>query len=516
MSRRLPPWAVTAVGAVAWLIADPPTPDLVAHLYRAEIVREAGLGVWEQGWYAGHHLPGYSVLMPPLAALTTPQLVAALAAVASTWCFTALARSHWGAQAAGAAALWFALAALSPLVGGQLAFAAGMAPALGALLAGARDRRALAGGLAAATTLTSPVAAAFLLLAVAAWWLAARPRAAVWVAAGAIAPGALILVAFPQGGTQPFAFSSFAWSLAVALVLLVVAGRREAALRWGAALYALVLVTGVTLDTPLGGNLVRLAAVFAGPLAAGALWPERRLLLALLAVPLLYWQWLAPVRSVIRASGDPAAHAAFHAPLIAELDRRATREGPMRIEVPFTANHWETRYLPLRHPIARGWERQLDVRDNPIFYDAGALTPTRYRRWLDDLAVRYVALAATRPDPAGRDEARLVRSGAVPGLREVWHGGAWRLFEVQRARPLASAPLRVTRLGVDEVALSGSRAGTVRVRFTPYWKLVEGAGCVSRAPDGWTRVRLDRPGGARLAVRFSLARIGADGPRCTR
>jgi hypothetical protein len=53
----------------------------------------------------------------------------------------------------------------------------------------------------------------------------------------------------------------------------------------------------------------------------------------------------------------------------------------------------------------------------------------------------------------------------------------------------------------------------VRVRFSPYWAL-DGAGCVERGFGGWTRVRLDRPGAARLRIRFSPARIGATGPRC--
>ena len=49
-----------------------------------------------------------------------------------------------------------------------------------------------------------------------------------------------------------------------------------------------------------------------------------------------------------------------------------------------------------RFPLARGWERQLDIADNPLFY-GGALTGTRYERWLKRLAVRYVAVPIGAP-----------------------------------------------------------------------------------------------------------------------
>ncbi len=510
-------WLITALGALVWLAIDPATPDLAAHEYRAKLVDLAGFGIWEHGWYGGHHLPGYSVLFPLLSALFTPQIVATGCAVVAAWCFERIARGWWPDTAATAASAWFAVGILSTLVGGQLAFAAGLAPALGALLAASRGRLWPAAALGALTTLTSPVVAAFLVLATTAWWLGARSRQAIAPAAGAIVPGLLIALAFPQGGMQPFAFSSFFWSFAAAITLVLVLPPRERVLRVGAGLYAGALLAGVVIDTPLGGNLVRLAAVFGGPIAAGALWQQRRVALALLALPLLYWQWLAPVRSVIRGSGDPSSRSAYHQPLIAELERRAVAEGPFRTEIPFTANHWETRYVAPGRPLARGWERQLDVKLNGLFYDDAPLTGERYRRWLRDLAVGYVALPGVELDPAGAGEGALVRSGRVPGLTEVWRGGDWRLYRVSGARPLAEAPARVVSLGVDALTLSTPRAATVdvRVRFTPYWALLSGAGCVSEAPGGWTRVRLDRAGPARLGISFSPWRIRASGARCS-
>ena len=508
---------ITAACALLWLVIDPATPDLAAHFYRAEIAERIGFGIYEQGWYAGHHLPAYSVLMPPLAALLSPQSVAALATVVASLCFERLASAHWPPHRARLATLWFAVGVVSTLVGGQLAFAAGLAPALGALLAATRGRNVLALALAAATTLTSPVVSAFLVLAATAWLLAERLRGPIWVATGAVVPGLLIAAAFSEGGMQPFSFSSFVWSFAVAVGAAVLLPRTERVLRIGAVLYAGALLAGVVIDTPLGGNLVRLAAVFGGPLVIGALWNHKLRAVAVVALPLLYWQWLAPVRSVVRGAGDRSSLRAYHQPLIDELDRRAAREGPFRTEIPFTANHWETAFVAPDHPLARGWERQLDIKLNPLFYDGSALTPAKYRRWLDDLAVRYVALSDIEADPSGAAEDHLVRDGRVPGLRPVWLSPHWQLFRVEHPRPLASAPVRVTQLGVASVQLATPRpaTATVRVRFTPYWRL-NAPGCVSPAAGDWTRVRLDRAGPASLQIKFALNRVGAAGPRCTR
>jgi hypothetical protein len=53
-----------------------------------------------------------------------------------------------------------------------------------------------------------------------------------------------------------------------------------------------------------------------------------------------------------------------------------------------------------------------------------------------------------------------------------------------------------------------------RVRFTPYWKLENGSGCVAPAGD-FTALTLRRAGTVRLVMDFSLDRILARTPRCT-
>ena len=56
-----------------------------------------------------------------------------------------------------------------------------------------------------------------------------------------------------------------------------------------------------------------------------------------------------------------------------------------------------------------------------------------------------------------------------------------------------------------------AKAGLVRIRWTPYWAVVEGRGCVRRDGD-WTRV--EAAGGVRVAIRFDPLRALSDGARC--
>jgi hypothetical protein len=57
----------------------------------------------------------------------------------------------------------------------------------------------------------------------------------------------------------------------------------------------------------------------------------------------------------------------------------------------------------------------------------------------------------------------------------------------------------------------------VRVRWSPYWEVVRGLGCVSRGPGGWTTVATPVPGRVRIAQRFSLSRgvLRAKSLRCS-
>ena len=315
-----------------------------------------------------------------------------------------------------------------------------------------------------------------------------------------MATGAVLVLAFPEGGTEPFAASAF-WP-----ALRRRADRRGAA-RGGpcapaALLYALVLVAAFVLATPLGGNAARLGALAAGPLAdrpavarggAGA-WP-------LVAVPLAYWVLYPPVRDWCQAAGDPARAAAYYAPLLAELARRRT-PGAWRSRSPRALGG--ARVAPTV-ALARGWERQLDRRVNALFYD-GALTAARYRAWLQENAVRWVALPDAPLDGSAAPRPRCIALGAALPARDL------ELRALAALRRAAPTPIGARALGPDWFITTG---GVVRVRWTPYWAIVGGRGCVRRTPGDWTEVRPEPAGAAvRVAIRLGPARALSHGPRC--
>jgi hypothetical protein len=538
LARATPAWAITAVLALAYVIAAPPSTDLAAAAYRSDLFARTGLVLWDNGWYAGHHLLAYSLLAPALGALIGPQLLAALSMTVAAALFAALIEGRFSARATRVASIWFAFGAAVALLANRVPFDLGLAIGLGSLLAaqsarGRRGRCALALLLAVLCALASPVAGAFLALAALAWALAQRSAGERWLALAlalaALAPIAALALAFPEGGSQPFVASAFYPALAGVLLIAALIGPQQRVLRIGALLYAAALIGAYAIASPVGGNADRLGALLAGPLAAcvliGSSSRTRRLLLLALAPALLYWQANAPVTDFASAAANPAVHASYYAPLLGELQRLRIGFGaqPARIEVVPTVDHFEARFLGLHVALARGWERQLDRGRDALFYgDGSTLSASSYGSWLAQQSVSYVALPDAPLDYSAGAEARLLRgqgtAGAPPRyLHEVWRSAHWRLFAVRGAAPLAQAPAVLASLGSDSFTLRLPRAGsyTVRVHFTPYWALASGSGCVSRAPGDWTSVQARSAGRARVVIDFSLARVFDHGPRCT-
>jgi hypothetical protein len=219
-----------------------------------------------------------------------------------------------------------------------------------------------------------------------------------------------------------------------------------------------------------------------------------------------------PVRETLAVAGNESTLSSYYAPV--ERFVRSHASEPIRLEVPLTRSHWEAGLLAPSVSLARGWEKQLDTRFNRPLLDPG-LGAAAYATWLREQAVSYVALPDTPLDPSSAQEGRLIRRG-LPYLREVFASRHWRIYAVRSPTPLASGPGRLISLGHDSFTLRAFSAGSflVRVHFTRYWTFVEGAGCVSPAPGGWTSLTLTRPGTITVAARFSLGRaLGLEG-RC--
>lgn len=490
-----------AVLAAAYLIWAPPTADLAAQTFRADLFSQHGYLLWNNFWYAGHYLPGYSVLYPPLGALVGPRLLGAIAAVAAAGLFGAIARRRYGDRAR-LATQWFGAATITNLLTGRITFALGVAVGLGALLALQRRRAVAAPALGALTALASPVAALFVAIAAVAVARGEWRRQALRLGAASLAAAGVLSVAFPTAGYFPFAPTAFLPVPLFAIAAYLVAPAGEGWVRRAIVVYLLAVVGFAVVHTPVGANAARLGALCGGPVLALVLLGRRPRLLLALAIPLLYWQWVAPYRDVSDAWGDPSVHASYYAPLVAELDRLTS--GPVRIEVPPTRDRWESDLLAPSYPLARGWLRQLESDDFNLF-TGGHLTPAAYREWLGRHAVSYVALPNVAFDYLAKDEVALIRSG-LPYLRPVWASADWTLYRVARATPLVSpAGAKLTRIGPADFTLDATRPGdyTVRIHYTPFWTVAAGNACVTKAGD-WTRVEARASGETAITARFSV------------
>jgi hypothetical protein len=274
-------------------------------------------------------------------------------------------------------------------------------------------------------------------------------------------------------------------------------------------------VVAFIVPSPVGSNAGRLGPLIAGPLAALLWWRRKTVWLLVAALPLLYIQWQPPAYDVITAAQSAGIHASYWRPLLGYLRREsAAPNAPFRIEIPFTSTHWEAYYVAPHVPIARGWERQLDEEDNPLFY-SGTLTAARYRAWLHRLAIRFVAVPDMSLDSSAKQEVALIDRG-LPYLRLVWRSRHFRVYAVRDPTPIATGPATLTAYGPNSLTLRARAPGRVllRVRFTPYWQLSEGSGCVMPSGD-FTALQLRRPGPVRLTIGFALGRIAARTPRCT-
>jgi hypothetical protein len=520
-AARGAPWGLVtaAVGVAVWLVVDPRTPDLAGQVYRADLFREAGFLVYDARWYGGHDVPGYSLVFPPLAAWLGVHAVGAAAVLASATLFERAARAVYGAPARWAA-VWFAVAALGDVWSGRVTFALGVSVALGAVLALMHDRPAEAAALAGLCAACSPVAGVLLALAGLTHSLAGRSLRSLVVLG---APPAVVVVAlaglFPEGGWEPYPLYSFLATLGV-LAGYLWAMPVQRRLEWiGGVVYLAACVACVAVHSPVGANVERYGVLLAGPLLLCALLSSgRRPSVGTVAVlcGIAVWTVWGPVRETVAVAGNASTSASYYVPVerfVASVE--APPGQPVRVEVPFTRGHWETAWLAGKVSLARGWEKQLDERYDGVLLSKD-LTAARYRAWLKEEAVSYVALPDAPLDPSSAAEGRLIKAG-LPYLREVQRTRHWRIYEVLGATPLAQGPGTLSGMGHDWFALRAHARGsfTVRVRYTRYWTVTQGAACVGRTPGGWTEVIARRAGAVTVTARFSLGRaLGLGGGSC--
>jgi hypothetical protein len=462
--------------------------DWPAQLLRYELVERHGAMVWNNLWFAGHHTVGYGIVFPVLAAAVGVAVVAVASCVVAAGSFRALAvgPARWRVTAA---SLAFAAGTVVNVAVGRLTFALGLAIGMAALAALRRHHDRLACLLVLLTAPASPVAGVMLALALASWAKCTRRPRLVVLAALAIAPVVAATLWFPQGGRFPFRAGALGWSLCVAAVLALVTTARV--VRVGAVFYTLACVATFIVPNPLGANATRLGMFLGAPLLVLTARRPRSPVVVIALPAIVWWQWSPAIDGITRAGLDPSSTAAYHEPLVSAVRSLGGEVG--RIEVVPTQRHWETVYVATDLPLARGWERQLDMGRNDALYGA-SLDADTYHRWLLDNAVRFVALADVAVDPSAQLEAALVHDG-LPFLEPVWQDEHWRLWRVIDAEPIVSGPARLVRLDPTTVVLDVATDDPVlvRVRYTSHFSL-DRPGCVLPGPDGWTVVDVELPG----------------------
>jgi hypothetical protein len=469
-------------------------PDWPAQEFRGWLAINTGLSTWTNSWYGGEPLPGYSVLYPPLSELLGIGLTGLLAVTISAWAAGRLVSvpGRWcrlGYQVS------VAIGLTESLLIGQIPFLVGVAFGAGALIAVTRQRPWLTAVLAASCSLSSPLSGAFLLLAAPAVGVATSWRRATPLLLAS--SGIVVSMIVGGGGPYPCRWQDLAAVGIFAVLVVALTTPADRAWRCLAGCYLVAAATAFVLPNPIGGNITRLGKLIALPMVFVLLQPHRagltrpprirrrvtRWLVAATAATL--WPLVPFVSAIDRGAADPSQYASYYTGLLTFLHTQPLARG--RLEIPFTREHWESLWVAKSFPLARGWERQTDLKYNRVLYRP--LTAAGYRRWLDANSVSLVALPNVPIDFGGDAEADLL-THPPPYLQPVWHDANWQVWRVKAARPLVSGGATLQQLGPASFTLGFARPGRaiVRIHANGLWEITSGRGCLASTASGWIQV----------------------------
>ncbi|UYQ66535.1 MFS transporter [Streptomyces peucetius] len=527
--------------------------DIAAQDAWAEFAGRHPDSAYNLAWYGGMHPVSYSVVSPYVMSLIGVRTTMMLAGTVSS-ALTALMLVRLRAvRNPVACSLVGVFAFLCNALSGRVTFGLGMMFALGAVGAvfcwphGWRHNRwakaAVAAPLAGLATAASPVAGLFLGVVAAALFLNGRRPGAYAVGLTPVLVVALSAWLFPFSGTQPMSILSTSLPFLYGVLVFVLVPKGWRTVRTGAAVYALGTLLTWAIDSQIGSNVSRLPMLFAGVVLLAALpytVPRSRKWYAvvLAVVGLNVWIGYKGVDDIVRTAPTASWNREL-APLVNRLQEVGAERG--RVEVVPASSHREASALAPYVNLARGWNRQADMKRNPIFYDKeNPLTSAGYHAWLHRWAVHYVVLPTGAPDSSGAaQEAELVQAGQ-PYLTRVWGDANWQLFAVKDPTQMAEPPATVDHAGAGEMTIRVQKAGRVliRVPYSPWLSLVDGNGKGVEAPyetpesqaredgpkeyvnpngcllkadedaegDEWTELLAPQPGTYRLAAPYQLPR----------
>ncbi|MFF7748683.1 MFS transporter [Streptomyces sp. NPDC007971] len=470
--------------------------DLAAQDAWAEFVGRHPDSAYNLAWYGGMHPVSYSVVSPYLMSVLGVRTTMMIAGTISAGLLTMiLIRSR-----AVKNPLWAALAGVFALlcnaISGRVTFGLGTAFALGAVAAVfcwphrwryKRWAKALvAAPLAALATMASPVAGLFVGLIAAALFLQKR-RPGAW--ALGLAPTAVVAVSallFPFSGTQPMGIGSVILPLSYGLLCLFLVPKEWITVRLTAAVYSLGVVLVWLISSQIGSNISRLPMLFAGATLIATLpytVPRTRKWYVTVLAFLGFAGWIGfkSVDDIIHTT--PAASWARElAPLVNELQHVGAEKG--RVEVVPARSHREASALAPYVNLARGWNRQADLRLNPLFYD-DTLNSANYHEWLQRWAVHFVVLPKDNPDGDGGERERTLLRRGMPYLKQIWGDANWQLFKVTDPAPMAEPNAVVDRAEQGEMTLEVHKAGRILIRipYSPWLSVVDAHGKSLKAPQ---------------------------------
>jgi hypothetical protein len=505
--------------ALALYLLGPPGNDQATHLYQTQMFEREGWRFWHNLWYGGHYSQvNYSLTFYPLAAVLGTAAVVAGGAAGAAAGFASVVRREWP-RLATVPAVVFATTVPLAIIAGTYPFLLAMAPGLFAVAAVQRRRPLVATLLATLTAATHPLAFGFLVAGLIGaatvargWW-----RDRTWLGlAGGLAAVTAVQAVLTRAFTAPGVRYPFDEKDALAIGAFCIAGvvlthglRDQRWLRMLFVAYAVISAIALLVSSPVGGNVVRLMLLMGTPLILIPIAARRyrpRWVALPLAAGALSWQILPAVTGWSSIANAGAPTPGFWRPIDAFLDGHA--DPNHRVEVVATVDNWEAYYVARRGvALARGWYRQYDWPPNAPLYQP--LTVPVYHNWLRRMAVRYVLLPDDPLDGSTRYEVALLHKGA--GLRLVERVGRWTIYELPNATPIATPrdAIRVTSMTAEGIDLQADRPGVyyVRVRYTPYWRVVRGTACVApRDPFGIT-LRVARSGPVSLAFDVDLGKV---------
>ncbi|WP_432156342.1 MFS transporter [Streptomyces sp. bgisy153] len=554
--RRHPVLSMTALSGilhVVWFFTFANSGgDLAAQDAWAEFVGRHPASAYNLAWYGGMHPVSYSVVSPYLMSVLGVRTTMMIAGTVSAGLLTLVLLRCRPVKDP----LWPALAGVFALLcnaaSGRVTFGLGMMFALGAVAVVfcwphrwryKRWAKGLcAAPLAALATMGSPVAGLFVGLVAVALFLQRRLPGA-W--ALGIAPSAVVAVsalAFPFSGTQPMAFGSAVLPLVYSGIVYAVVPHDWKTVRITSAVYGLGVLLVWLISSQIGSNITRLSMLFAGVVLACALpfaVPRtfKWYVIALATAGFVVWIGVKSVDDVVRTT-PRAAWARELAPLVDQLQTVGAERG--RVEVVPARSHREASALQSYVNLARGWNRQADMKRNPLFYD-DTLNSANYHEWLKRWSVRYVVLPKDAPDGDGGERERQLLQRGLPYLQQIWGDANWQLFQVIDPTPLAEPDAEVLIADQEEWTIEVKSPGPVLVRmpYSPWLSIVgpdgkrlkppqeteaskdraEGEpktyenvhGCLMEAEenadgDKWTMLLAPKPGTYRLGAPYGLPR----------